>query len=272
MTDTNFTTNPAEPELLDVLNQFKKQIFLDMNCHAIGTIQDFDSSNQSCKITINYKKTFYKKDVSTGQLSPYLVDYPVLLDCPVIMLSGGLLSLRMPVKKGDACLVFFNDRDMDAWVANGETQKGPPSNRLHSFADAIALVGLHSFSAALEDFLDETAELTDGTSALRVGGATSKAGLYNGEDNTAVEVTSSKARMTNGLLMAIEVNASKLKLTNSITTLGIELTNLLTALNVMLTAMSAADNTNVPATVAAPAAAALAVVVTVQTQLTGLLE
>jgi hypothetical protein len=66
-----------------------------MNCHAIATIQSFDPTKQTASATVNYKKTYFKPDTA-GVYRPVLVDYPQLIDCPVIFLGGGVLSPDLP--------------------------------------------------------------------------------------------------------------------------------------------------------------------------------
>lgn len=145
----NFT--PVEPQLADLLNSLKKDIFLSLACHHIGTVQKFDEENQTIRATINYTKTFYELDPVTKIYNPIQVDYPVLIDCPAIVLGGGRTALTFPISPGDECLILFNDRDMDNWFSGASG--GPvASSRLHSFSDGIALVGIRSQNNVLEDY------------------------------------------------------------------------------------------------------------------------
>ncbi len=156
----------SDPSLKDVLDLWKKDIFLSMNCHAIGTIQSFDSSKQTAKITINYKKTFFDRDAS-GVYNPVLVDYPILLDCPVVIMQGGDCALTFPIASGDTCLVLFNDRDIDNWFTSG--QVGPVNTpRLHSFADGMAIIGLNSLNNSLEDYDATRVVLKNGTTFVGI--------------------------------------------------------------------------------------------------------
>lgn len=140
-----FARTVAPMDLADVLELWKKDIMLNLNCHHIGTIQGFNSSKQTVSASVNYSKTYYEK--TTGnQYQPVQVDYPLLVDCPVIILGGGTSALTFPITVGDQCLVLFNDRDIDNWVKGSFS--GPVStNRAHSFSDGIVLVGLNKISA-----------------------------------------------------------------------------------------------------------------------------
>ena len=170
------------PGLTDLLNLTKKEINLDINCHHIATIQSFDPAKQTVTATIAYKKTFLERKTS-GEYVQVLKEYPILLDCPIVSLSGGTAGLTMPIKKGDTCLILFNDRSIDNWFA-GANDGSLASNRLHSFSDGIALVGVRSLSNALEGYDADRAVVYNGTTKVAVGedkveiaNATDKLGL-----------------------------------------------------------------------------------------------
>lgn len=163
-----FTQPPADPQLKDVLDQQQKEIFLSLNCHHLGTIQEFDAENQTASVTINYKKTYFRMNSATGLYGPVLVDYPPLTDCPVIVLGGAAGALTFPIAKGDECLVLFNDRDLDNWF-QGSSGGGVATTRLHSFADAIVLVGIRSLGKVLTNYDEARAVLKNGTAMVGVG-------------------------------------------------------------------------------------------------------
>ncbi len=141
---------PNDPDLSFTLSMHRKGIFLDLNCHHVGTIQSFDATNQTAKVTINYKRTYFRPNTA-GIVMPELRDYPVIADAPVMFLGGGGYSMTFPVSAGDECLVMFNDRDIDAWFA-GSSSSPNQTARLHSFADAVALVGIRSLPNVISDF------------------------------------------------------------------------------------------------------------------------
>ena len=62
---------------------------------------------------------------------------PLLRDVPVFM------PVPFEVHEGDACLVIFADRDIDAWFESGEAEV-PPSSRMHSLSDGFAFVGFRT--------------------------------------------------------------------------------------------------------------------------------
>ena len=166
---------PQEPSMADLLNLFKKDIMMTLNCHAIATIQSFDSIKQTCTATINYGRTFSVKNAN-GTYVDVLKDYPLLTDCPVIILNGGGAGVRFPIKKGDQCLILFNDRDFDNWFTGASTGH-VLSNRLHSLSDGVALVGLNPLASPIKNY-----DMTRAT-------------LFNGE--TEVGVSETKIRIKN---------------------------------------------------------------------------
>jgi hypothetical protein len=123
-----------EPDLRTVLLAFRKEIFAELNCLQIGTIQTFDAIFQTATVTINSKRQFGDE----------VKDYPLLVDVPIVVMGGGKGRITYPIAKGDTCLVWFNDRNIDSWWGTGGTGSIPNSPRLHSMADGIALVGIRA--------------------------------------------------------------------------------------------------------------------------------
>ena len=173
-TTTPFNLVVTNPQLRDLLDLLKKEIMLSLNCHHLGTVQSFDAANQTAVISVNYKQSHIKK-LPNGTYGEVLVDYPLLLDCPVVALCGGTTALTFPVQQGDQCIVLFNDRDIDAWFSNNTTS-APPTSRLHSISDGIALVGLNDISG----WDAVRALLTNGTVKLGINPQTNKVTFTNG--------------------------------------------------------------------------------------------
>lgn len=167
ITQLKQSKNAADPRILDLLDQYKKAMLLDLKCHDIGTIQSFNKDAQTAQVTINYKKTYNLKNGISGIYENVLVDYPILLDVPVVVLRGGGARLTFPIVVGDQCVVMYNDRSIDGWFQSG--QVGPiTSPRLHSISDGIALVGLSSMANPLEDYEDDFAGLNWGETSVGV--------------------------------------------------------------------------------------------------------
>ena len=100
--------NPADVAAL------KKEIFSSLHCALPGTVESFDAEKQTAVIRL------------AGISLPLLYDVPVYMPVP------------FEVNPGDACLVIFADRDIDAWLEGGNEK---PSGRMHSLSDGFAFVG-----------------------------------------------------------------------------------------------------------------------------------
>lgn len=178
MTNPNIQLNltPNEPTLSDLLNLLKKEIFFDLNCHHLATIQSFNSAQQTVTATINYTKTEFQLNENTKLYVPIQFSYPLLVDMPVIVLGGGNAHLTFPITKGDQALILFNDRSIDNWFQSG--QVGPvSSSAAHAFSDGIALVGLNSLGTSITNYDAVRAVLRNGTTGIGIG--TTQLKLYN---------------------------------------------------------------------------------------------
>lgn len=168
--NSNISLNlvPNDPTLSDLLDLFRKEIFLDLNCHHLATVQDFDPATQTVTCTINYQKTIFQLNEQSQQYSAVLFNYPPLAKVPVVILSGGKSGVTFPIVQGDQCLLMFNDRSIDNWYQSG--QVGPVAqSRYHSFSDAIALVGIRNLNTVLGDFDTDRASLFNGQTKVAVG-------------------------------------------------------------------------------------------------------
>ena len=201
----NISRNIAEPSLKDLLDLHKRDIFLSFNCHAIGTVEFFNPLTQTISASISYKKTFMKFETPLGTPSTtptyYPVDYPILVDVPIIIIGGGNASLTMPISIGDSCLILFNDRDIDVWF-QGSTNSAPATNRLHSFSDGVALIGLNNLA------------------------------------NISLDYDSTRALLKNEL-SGVGVSSTSVKIYNSLYTLGGLLQNLITEVKALVTQTAA---------------------------------
>jgi len=162
----------------------------------VVTVQDFNTEHQTATATINYSQTFFQYNQGSQSYQSVPVSYPILVDCPVIVLGGGSASLTFPIAKGDECLVLFNDRDMNNWF-NGTPGAQVATPRLHSFSDGLILVGLRSLGNVLSDY------------------------------------DSSRAVLRNADAM-VGVSSSKIKIANDTTTLLAVINGLITAINALV--------------------------------------
>lgn len=175
----------TEPELKDALNLLKKDILLNLSCQHIGIIDSVNFENQTVMAKIAYKKAFLQKQAD-DTYKKVLVDYPPLIDVPFIVYGGGDASIRMPIKPGDECLLLFNDRAIDNWWASGQITE-VSANRLHSFSDAIAIVGVRSLARSISDYDPDALALVNDEGFVRI--TDNKIGIGNasGDLRTVLE-------------------------------------------------------------------------------------
>lgn len=127
------------PDLDDLLDELKTEIFANLNCIQIGKIEKYTKGEQSVEVQIQVKRRINETDI---------ISYPLLVDCPLFVLQGGGAFLDFPIAVGDLCLIMFNDRDIDNWwTARNETE--PNTLRKHSLSDGFALVGINPRDSAL---------------------------------------------------------------------------------------------------------------------------
>lgn len=128
------------PDFDDVLSILKNNIFASLNCIQIGKIEEYDTATQTVSVALQVKAR------SNGDA---IIEYPLLVDCPVVVMQGGGAYLEFPIAAGDFCLVLFNDRDMDNWFTAANVT-APKTRRKHSLSDGFALVGINPQTKLLD--------------------------------------------------------------------------------------------------------------------------
>ena len=182
MPNKSVNNTPVPPNLAEFLARRMRDISSRLNCHLIGEIVTFDATKQTAVVKVNFLKTFQNVNPlgDTGETSDVIVEYPLLVDVPIIIMQGGGGYLTFPIVPGDQCLLLFCDRDMDNWFQNGLTVT-PNSNRVHDLNDAIALVGLNNLQNAMSDYSGSNVELRFGNTYIRIfGGAYNVASVFDG--------------------------------------------------------------------------------------------
>jgi len=142
----------SEPDLTDVIDGAIEDFSYSINCHRIGVIESFNPTNQTATVKM------IDKGVNLTQEGEMLVDFALLVDCPVVIYRGANGGLTVPINKGDTCLIIFNDRDMDNWLVDGLSQR-PNTLRNHDFSDAIILVGVRNQINKIANYNNNATEL-----------------------------------------------------------------------------------------------------------------
>lgn len=144
------------PDLVDLLLSQQQLISSLVNCHQIGKIVSFDASLQTAVVQIGVLRQI--PDVTRDPPTYITKAYPLLVDCPVYVPTGGTGRLTFPIEPGDTCLVLFNDRDLDIWFTTGNTQ-APNSGRLHDLSDGLVLVGFRNKANKISNYSTTDVEL-----------------------------------------------------------------------------------------------------------------
>tara|TARA_R110000744_G_scaffold185884_1_gene305270 strand:- start:9730 stop:10455 length:726 start_codon:yes stop_codon:yes gene_type:complete len=142
------TLNPSTPNRIDIYDALARKINMGLNCVKVGVVQSFDSSTQLATIKIAMKQVV---DIGIDDVKT-LQEYPLLLECPVFVLSGGSDFISMPITEGDNCLILFNDRDIDTWLNSGDGGI-PATSRLHDLSDGFCLVGVRPLTDSIASYL-----------------------------------------------------------------------------------------------------------------------
>lgn len=157
MTQNRVLGPTANPQMADLINKAKSDVLYNLNAVQLGTIESYDKTKNTASISINFKRQLPTGDV---------LAYPLLVDCPVFILSGGDCDISMPITKGDQCIILFNDRDIDNWHYSGKVDV-PSSARAHSLSDGMALVGVRNLTTA-SPTSDTTVRINAGTKKVAI--------------------------------------------------------------------------------------------------------
>lgn len=115
---------------------------------------------------------------SAKQVQQNYVNFPLLVDVPVMMLNAGIFMISMPVKVGDECLVIFADRCIDNWWNSGGiqpqvTNQGVGELRFHDLSDGFAIIGPFSKPNVPANISANTLQIRtkDGATYLEIDGS-----------------------------------------------------------------------------------------------------
>ena len=135
----------SQPTFNDLMIMAQNNIMARTNCHNVGKIIEFDKSTQTCTVQIMQLKQFFDKTMAAAPIT----DVPLI----VYGMGDGFITLPNPV--GSICLLFFMDRNIDAFLETGELYE-PDNTRLHDFSDCIAITTFSTLNNPIENY-DDTA-------------------------------------------------------------------------------------------------------------------
>lgn len=185
----------VDPELEDFANSLKGDTFKTMNCVKIGIVQKVDATKKTLEVQVVFKRVLGNDQIRS---------FPLLIDVPFVTIQGGGVAVQVPVAKGDNALVFFADRNIDAWFRSG--QEGAPfDGRAHDASDGIALVGLNSLVSSLTANPTSEGRIISGNAKVGVLKDGTKSFLVQGSAEVAADTGKVRVKnATTSLITLIE--------------------------------------------------------------------
>lgn len=123
--------NDAEAAQRDVLDGRQSTIWTAMPC----LVTKVDLTKMTLEAQPAIQGTLLNEDGSTTT-----VNYPLLVDVPIVFPSAGGFTITFPIAAGDEVLVIFASRCIDAWWQSGGIGR-PMEARMHDLSDGFAIPG-----------------------------------------------------------------------------------------------------------------------------------
>ncbi|EIV9539669.1 TPA: Gp138 family membrane-puncturing spike protein [Klebsiella pneumoniae] len=159
--------NIRPAELQETLERVKEKSVANARTALPGVILSFDPDTVTCSVSLCSKssKPVPYEDISKTES----MDFPLLVDLPVVFPRGGGVTLTFPLAEGDECLVVFSDRCIDFWWQNGGVQE-LVDWRSHDLSDAFVIPGPQSQAKKISGISTTAAQLRtdDGTAFIEV--------------------------------------------------------------------------------------------------------
>lgn len=125
-------------------DSLKEELMFRMHCCMPCVVQAYDAEKQTVDCQPLVRERIIRE---TGQIQ--YVQYPLLINVPVVQYTFGSAKLRFPIKEGDECLVIFSDLAIDNWWIEGSIQN-PVEQRRHDLSDGFAIFGITNLKKQAE--------------------------------------------------------------------------------------------------------------------------
>lgn len=119
---------------------------LDVHTAIPARIVRYDAATQKadCKPLV---KRAYPDEAGARQVDAL----PVIPGAPVMFPGAGGFRVTFPVRVGDTCLLIFSEAPLDRWKSGEGQEVDPEVDHAHALMDAVCILGLRPFGAALEE-------------------------------------------------------------------------------------------------------------------------
>lgn len=102
-------------------------------CVMTGVVQSYNSVQNTAEIQPTVRERIVNEDGSVQY-----VQFPLLINVPVVFPSTSVAKVTFPIYKGCECLILFNDLSYDNFWQKGNVQN-PVEVRRHDLSDGIAI-------------------------------------------------------------------------------------------------------------------------------------
>ncbi|SXK95417.1 Gp138 family membrane-puncturing spike protein [Klebsiella pneumoniae] len=157
--------NIRPAELQETLERVKDKSVANARTALPGVILSFDPDTVTCSVSLCSKssKPVPYEDISKTES----MDFPLLVDLPVVFPRGGGVTLTFPLAEGDECLVVFSDRCIDFWWQNGGVQE-LVDWRSHDLSDAFVIPGPQSQAKKISGISTSAVELRSDDGSVKL--------------------------------------------------------------------------------------------------------
>lgn len=135
------------------------------------------SYNQD-QMTVDVQPTIRERVIDESGGISY-VNYPLLINVPIVFPSCGNFHITFPVNLGDECLVVFSDLAIDNWWVNGNVQN-PIEQRRHDLSDGFAIFGISNLNKIKNENIEPS------SSNMKMYNSVNGVGFEIGEENGKV--------------------------------------------------------------------------------------
>jgi hypothetical protein len=130
-------------DLTDFMREFLDYYFTQVHTSMPGVVVEYDAGKRRATVQPSLKRRAGNKEY---------IDFPLLIDVPVIYPGTKKWTIHFPLEKGDEVAVFFSERALEAWKDAGQDGIEDPDPRRYDLCDAYCIPGLQpqEFIAAEE--------------------------------------------------------------------------------------------------------------------------
>lgn len=120
------------------LEALKNSISFGIHVCLPCVIQSYDQGKNTVEAKPLIRERIINED---GSIS--FVEYPLLINVPVVFQQAGGYAISFHPSKGDECLVLFSDVSYDKWWIEGGINN-PVEQRRHDLSDGFAILGINN--------------------------------------------------------------------------------------------------------------------------------